>query len=208
MLPPSPTVVVALRTTSTLSMVSLIAVVAPLPATSNFSKLPPVASVILTVCVLLSMNTSSLGAGRVTVPMVSPALIVMFEPLSNFSVTSLPALFESVAVYVIWPPSLTALGAVRVTVVVLSVPGVSVTVVVTLSVPGTRFSKCSPPTTVLIAVVTVWSPLYTSSGAITETLPLDWFTPIVMLWPLSSVTVSGLVMLVTGAPFLSTRLAV
>ncbi len=208
MLPPSPTVVVAVRTTSTLSMVSLIVVVAPLPATSNFSKLPPVVSVILTVCVLLSMNTSSVGAGTVTVPTVSPALMVIDEPLSNFSVTSVPALLESVAVYVICPPSFASVGAVSVTVVVLSVPGVSVTVVLTGVVPGTRFSKCSPPVTPLMAVVTVWSPLYTSSGATTETLPLDWFTPMVMVLPLSKVTVSGLVMLVTGAPFLSTRLAV
>ncbi len=159
MLPPSPTVVVAVRTTSTLSMVSLIVVVAPLPATSSFSKLPPEASVILTVWVLLSMNTSSLGAGTVTVPTVSPALMVIEEPLSSFSVTSVPALLESVAVYVICPPSFASAGAVSVTVVVLSVPGVSVTVVLTGVVPGTRFSKCSPPVTPLMAVVTVWSPL-------------------------------------------------
>ncbi|KWV78896.1 hypothetical protein PFL603g_01663 [Pseudomonas fluorescens] len=98
MLPPSPTVAVAVRTTSTLSIVSLIVVVAPLPATSSFSKLPPVVSVILTVCVLLSMNTSSVGAGTVTVPTVSPALMVIEEPLSNFSVTSVPALLLKVAV--------------------------------------------------------------------------------------------------------------
>ncbi len=90
--------VVAVRTTSTLSMVSLMVVVAPLPATSSFSKLPPEASVILTVCVLLSMNTSSLGAGTVTVPTVSPALIVIDEPLSSFKVTSVPALLLKVAV--------------------------------------------------------------------------------------------------------------
>ena len=81
--------------------------------------------------------------------------MVMLEPLSSFSVTSVPALLLKVAVYVIWPPSLTTLGAVSVTVVVLSVPGVSVTVVFTAVVPGTRFSKCSPPVTPLMAVVTV-----------------------------------------------------
>ncbi len=88
-------------------------------------------------------------------PTVSPALMVMDEPLSSFSVTSVPALLESVAVYVICPPSFASDGAVSVTVVVLSVPGVSVTVVLTGVVPGTRFSKCSPPVTPVIAVVTV-----------------------------------------------------
>ena len=55
-------------------------------------------TVILTVCVLLSMNMSSVGAGTVTVPTVSPALMVMLEPLSSFSVTSVPALLLKVAV--------------------------------------------------------------------------------------------------------------
>jgi len=122
-----------------------------LPATSNFSKLPPEVSVIWTVCVLLSMNTSSLGAGTVTVPTVSPALMVIDEPLSNFSVTSVPALLESVAVYVTCPPSFASIGAVSVTVVV-SIE--SVMVVIAGVVLGTRLSKL-PPVVLVIVVLTV-----------------------------------------------------
>ncbi|KWV78895.1 hypothetical protein PFL603g_01662 [Pseudomonas fluorescens] len=47
------------------------------------------------------MNTSSVGAGTVTVPTVSPALMVIEEPLSSFKMTSVPALLLKVAVYVI-----------------------------------------------------------------------------------------------------------
>ena len=79
-------------------MVSLMVVVAPAGVMVTPSKLPPVVPVILTVWVLLSMNTSSVGAGTVTVPTVSPCLMVMLEPLSSWTSMSLPALLLKVAV--------------------------------------------------------------------------------------------------------------
>ena len=44
------------------------------------------------------VSAKNVGAGTVTVPTVSPALIVIDEPLSNFKVTSVPALLLKVAV--------------------------------------------------------------------------------------------------------------
>ncbi|CRM64486.1 hypothetical protein [Pseudomonas sp. 37 R 15] len=76
--------------------------------------------------------------------------MVIDEPLSSFNVMSLPALLESVAVYVICPPSLASAGAVSVTVVVSTE---SVMVVSAGVVLGTRFSKLPPVAPVMVVLM-------------------------------------------------------
>ena len=64
----------------------------------RFSKPPPLAAVMVLLTVPASTYTSSLEAGRLTVPVVLPGLIIMVWPPLKVTVTAVLAGLLSVAV--------------------------------------------------------------------------------------------------------------
>ena len=96
--PPSATLGVATSDTVVLSTVSVTAVVAAAPLTTRLSKLPPLALAIVADTLPVSMYTSSLGAGTLTVPVLAPAAMTMVAPLLSTTVTALCATLVSDAV--------------------------------------------------------------------------------------------------------------
>ena len=129
-------------------------------STARFSKFPPVAPVIFAEIVLASLYTSSSAATVTsTVPVVSPASIVIVSPLDSVTVTSVSAGFVNVAVYVTVPPaSVISLVADRLTVVVSTVSDTSYEAVELVSILA-----YPPPLVELIAIVDVPASEYTSS---------------------------------------------
>ena len=91
MLPPSATLGVAVRVTVLVSVVSLTAVTAGAGLMARFSKLPPLALVMVTEVLPASTYTSSAGAGTVTVPVLAPAAMVMVALFDSVTVTSVCA---------------------------------------------------------------------------------------------------------------------
>ena len=98
MLPPSATLAVALSDTVVVSMVSVMPVLAGVALTARFSKLPPVADAIERCTLPASRTTSSVGAGRLVLPLLAPAAIVMTAPLSSVTLTAVNAALVSDAV--------------------------------------------------------------------------------------------------------------
>ena len=88
MLPPSATLGEAVSDTVVVSMVSVIAVVAAAGSTSNDSKLPPDAALMVADTLPASTYTSSPGAGTLTVPELAPAAMVMVAPLESVTLTA------------------------------------------------------------------------------------------------------------------------
>ena len=95
---PSPTDALPDRLTVVTSIVSLMAVTAAAPLTARFSKLPPVAVVIVAETLPASTCTSSLGAATLTLPELAPAAMVIVVPLLSVTVTGVCATLVSAAV--------------------------------------------------------------------------------------------------------------
>ncbi|MNE70033.1 hypothetical protein D3C77_361370 [compost metagenome] len=95
---PSATDVVPVMPTVVVLMVSLTWVTAGLSLMSSFSKLPPVAPVMVSLMSPASMYTSSLGASIVMLPLVLSAPMMMVLPLLKVTVTAVPAGLLRVAV--------------------------------------------------------------------------------------------------------------
>src|SRR5512134_2709099 len=89
--PPSATAGLAVSETVVVSIVSLIAVVAAVGSIASCSKLPPDVLEIVAETLPASMNTSSLGAATLTLPMLAPAAIVITAPLLNVTVIAVCA---------------------------------------------------------------------------------------------------------------------
>ena len=87
MLPPSATLGVAVRLTVVVSTVSVMAVVAGAGLTARFSKLPPLAALIVADTLPASTIASSVGAGTLVVPVLAPAAMVIVAPLLSVTVT-------------------------------------------------------------------------------------------------------------------------
>jgi len=86
------------------------------------------------------------------------------------------------------PPSATDGVAVRLTV---EVSTVSVTLVTAGVLLTTRFSKLPPDTLVMLALTCPASRYGLSPCVANATLPVVWLAPMVMVWPLLRVTVTG-----------------
>ena len=80
------------------SIVSVTFVLAGAGLNVKFSKPPPLAAMMVLLTAPASIYTSSLGAGRLTVPVVLPGLIVMVCPPLKVTVTAVLAALLSVAV--------------------------------------------------------------------------------------------------------------
>ena len=91
MLPPSATLGVAVSDTVVVSTVSVIAVETGAGSMARFSKLPPVAVLMLADTLPASTYTSSPGAGTLTEPELAPAAMVMFAPLLKATLTAVNA---------------------------------------------------------------------------------------------------------------------
>src|SRR4051812_6299738 len=98
MLPPSATLGVALRLKVVVSIVSLTDVVAAAGLIARFSKLPPVAVLIVVDTLPASTYGSSPGAATLTLPELAPAAMVIVAPLLNPTVTAVCAALVSDAV--------------------------------------------------------------------------------------------------------------
>ncbi len=89
---------VAVRVKPVLSTESVMVVTAGVVFGTRFSKLPPVAPVIVVLTVLPLLYTSLAAVGTLTVPTVSPAAMVMVEPFDRVTVTGVCAGLVNVAV--------------------------------------------------------------------------------------------------------------
>jgi hypothetical protein len=98
MVPPSATLGVALSDTVVVLMVSLTAVVAAAGLTARFSKLPPLALLIVVDTVPASTIASSLGAATLALPLLAPAAMLIVAPLDSVTVTGVCAAAVSDAV--------------------------------------------------------------------------------------------------------------
>ena len=87
MLPPSATLGVADRLTVVALTVSVTLVVAAAGLIDRFSKLPPLALLIVAETLPASTYASSPGAATLTVPELAPAAMVMVAPLLSVTVT-------------------------------------------------------------------------------------------------------------------------
>ena len=96
--PPSATLGVAVRVAVVVSTVSVTLVTAAVGLIARFSKLPPVAVVIVADTLPASTSASSAGAATVTVPVEAPARMVICALFDSVIVTSVPAGLLSVAV--------------------------------------------------------------------------------------------------------------
>ena len=97
-MPPSATEPVAVRLTVVVLTVSVIAVVAAAGLIARFSKLPPLALLIVADTLPASTYTSSLGAATLTVPGAAPVAMVMVAPLLSVTDTGDRAALVSDAV--------------------------------------------------------------------------------------------------------------
>ncbi|MNT83559.1 hypothetical protein D3C72_2234530 [compost metagenome] len=81
-----------------LSIESVMVVTAGVVPGTRFSKLPPVAPVMVVLTVLPFTYTSLAAVSTTTVPVVWPASMLMTEPLLKVTVTGVPAGLLNVAV--------------------------------------------------------------------------------------------------------------
>ena len=91
MLPPSATAGEAVRVTVLASTVSVMVVTAAAGLRTRFSKLPPLAPVMVTDTEPASRYTSSVGAATGTEPLLVLARMVIVAPFESVTVTSLCA---------------------------------------------------------------------------------------------------------------------
>ena len=188
MLPPSATLGVAVRLMVVRPIVSLTVVVAAAGFTTRFSKLPPLAVLMVADTLPASAYTSSFGAATLAWPALAPAAIVIEAPLLSVTVTALCAGAFSDAVYVIRPPSATDGDAVSDTVVLLTVSVIAVAA----GVASTFNTSKPPPLALPIVADSVVASTYTSSpGAASATVPLVAPAAMVIDPPLLKLTTTG-----------------
>ena len=80
--------------TVVVSIVSVMLVVAAAGLMTRFSKLPPVAPVMVLLTLPASRYTSSVGAARLMLPVLLPAAMVMTCPPVSYTHLTLPTIYS------------------------------------------------------------------------------------------------------------------